>query len=61
MQIDTPNKIYTPAKPDSTPVMPTSAVKPVKEQKQDQDQKKRPRTSSDADEVDDGPSFDDYA
>lgn len=63
MQIDTPNRIYTPAKPDRAPVLPAGAVKPVKDQKQrDPDGKPTHRRQPDNPDVNEESSaFDDYA
>ena len=63
MQIDTPNKTYTPIKQDRTPVQPPTAVRPIDEQQHERDQpgKRKPAKPLKPEEEDDGSSFDDYA
>jgi len=64
MQIDTPNKTYSPVKPDGVPVTPPAVVKPVKDEKQERSAPGKPGKPGrlpKPEEVDGAPSFDDYA
>ena len=64
MQIDTPQKIYRPVKPDKTPVLPAVPVKPVTGEKEHPDQpggKRKRQTGDMTGEKGDGPHFDGFA
>ena len=64
MQIDTPQKIYRPAKPDTTPVLPAVPVKPVADEKEHSDQpggKRKRQTGEVANDKNGGPHFDGFA
>ena len=67
MQIDTPNRTYSPVKPDRGPVTPPTAIKPLKDDKHQRDlprktnrpaETNQPISPSDTEE---NPSFDDFA
>jgi|GEM_PF-2654618 len=63
MQIDLPNKTYTPVKKDRTSVQPPAAVRPVDQQQREraQDRKRKPARPPKPDEGAEGSTFDDYA